>query len=163
MELVGLKPTDRILDLGCGRGRKSVAYYNRLNPIVGVDRLDPRVLDQLGDNFTFVSGEVADLSRFADGSFDVVVSFGLLEHLSDDEVRAIAAATPRLADRFAHVVPTHWPSSSRTCGCRSSAAGRQHCAPATCGSCRDTSRPTTGTGLSGARSPTGEHCSAIQD
>ncbi|HUG48304.1 MAG TPA: class I SAM-dependent methyltransferase [Candidatus Limnocylindria bacterium] len=105
MELVNLGPRDRILDLGCGRGRKGVAYYNRVNPIVGVDRLPPEMIDRLSDNFRYVRGNASDLKPFADRSFDVVVSFGLLEHLNDDEVRRIAADTPRLAGRFAHVVP----------------------------------------------------------
>jgi SAM-dependent methyltransferase len=105
MQLVELKPTDRILDLGCGRARKSVAHYNRTNPIVGVDRFANERLAELGDNFRYSIGDASDLSVFDDRSFEVVVSFGLLEHLADAQVRAIAAQTPRLADRFAHVVP----------------------------------------------------------
>ena len=105
MNLVELTASDRILDLGSGRGRKSVAYYNRVNPIVGVDMLPPEMLDPVGDNFRYIRGDASDLAPFADGSFDVVLSFGLLEHLTDDEVRRIAAETPRLATRFAHVVP----------------------------------------------------------
>jgi SAM-dependent methyltransferase len=108
MRLVGLRPTDRILDLGCGKGRKSVAYYNRTNPIVGLDRFPIEKLDQLGENFRFEQGDASDLRRFPDGAFDVVVSFGLLEHLTDEQVETIVAETPRLADRYAHVVPHPW-------------------------------------------------------
>lgn len=105
MDLVELTATDRILDLGSGRGRKSVAYYNRVNPIVGVDVLPPEMLDPLGNNFRYIRGDATDLTPFADGSFDVVLSVGLLEHLKEDEVRRITAETPRLAARFAHIVP----------------------------------------------------------
>ena len=106
MDLVDLQPTDRVLDLGCGRGKKSVAYYNRTNPIVGVDRHPPASVRALGDNFEYVEGDARYLPMFPDGSFDVVLSFGLLEHVVDDaDVRAIIAEAARLADRFAHVVP----------------------------------------------------------
>lgn len=105
MDLVELEPTDRILDLGCGHGMKSLAYHNQTNPIVGLDLIPPDHLDPLGANFSYVQGNATDLSGFVDRSFNVVASFGLLEHLTEDEVRAIVAQTSRVADRFAHVVP----------------------------------------------------------
>lgn len=142
MRLVELRPTDRILDLGCGRGKKSVAYYNRTNPIVGVDRHPPSMLRELGDNFSYVMADAADLSIFADDSFDVVVSFGLLEHIPDDrDVRAIVAEAARLAGRFGHVVPHpwafvepharmplfgRWPAAARSLYLRFASRGRSH-------------------------------------
>lgn len=42
------------------------------------------------DNLTALQGDAVDLSRFADGSFDLTLSFGPLYHLYEDAERAAA-------------------------------------------------------------------------
>jgi SAM-dependent methyltransferase len=104
--LVGLRPGDRILELGCGRGSRSVATYNRTNEIVGVDLLEPAQVDVPAQNFRYVQADATDLRAFPDGSFDVVLSFGLLEHLQPrDRLLAAVREAQRVADRYAFVVP----------------------------------------------------------
>jgi ubiquinone/menaquinone biosynthesis C-methylase UbiE len=103
--LVGLRPTDRILDLGCGSGIKSIAALNLVNPIVGVDVIKPHRVRFPGSNATYVQGDARHLDAFPDGSFDVVISIGLLEHFSDADASAVLRESLRLAPRHAHVVP----------------------------------------------------------
>src|SRR5688500_12179714 len=95
MRLVCLRPDDRILDLGCGNGLKSGAAWNRRNPVLGVDRLDPARVLPLGDNFEYQRADVLDLADLPAGTFDVVVSFGLLEHLTDAEVQQVLRESRR--------------------------------------------------------------------
>jgi SAM-dependent methyltransferase len=103
---LGLRPTDTIIELGCGYGDRSIAVWNRENAIVGVDILGPEeiVLDR--PNFTYRQCDATDLSMYADGSFDVAFSFGLLEHIHPIArvVQAIREAQ-RVAGRYAFVMP----------------------------------------------------------
>lgn len=132
--LVDLMPGDRILDLGCGIGAKSVATHNRGNPILGIDRFPEKKLHRHGRNFTYERGDARDLRSHADGEFDVVLSFGLLEHLTDDDdLRAVIREARRIGRRYAHVVPHRygfvephyrlpffalWPAALKTLGLR---------------------------------------------
>jgi 2-polyprenyl-3-methyl-5-hydroxy-6-metoxy-1,4-benzoquinol methylase len=96
----------RILDVGCGDGITdlSVALRTRCAELVGIDpyrgyeRL-PQIIEQNGlppdvipPNLRFLP-ESANAIPFADDSFDVVISWGSVEH--------IAAATIRRCARFA--------------------------------------------------------------
>lgn len=104
--LVGLRPEDRILELGCGAGSRSVAALNRVNEIVGVDLLDPAAVAFEAPNFRYFQLDATDLRSFADGSFDVVLSFGLLEHLQPrDRLVAAIREAQRVAGRYAFIVP----------------------------------------------------------
>jgi ubiquinone/menaquinone biosynthesis C-methylase UbiE len=104
--LVCLKPEDRILELGCGRGERSIAAFNPTNEITGLDLLDPAEVRSPGPNFRYRRGDATDLSQFPDRAFDVVVAVGLLEHIRPREklVAAIREAQ-RVADRYGFVVP----------------------------------------------------------
>jgi SAM-dependent methyltransferase len=103
---VGLRPTDRILELGCGAGHRSIAAWNRHNEIVGVDRLDPAQITVAQPNFVYQQGDASDLAMFGDRSFDVVVSIGMLEHIGPSERLALVIhEARRVASRYAFVVP----------------------------------------------------------
>lgn len=103
---VDLRPTDRILELGCGIGHRSIATWNHENEIVGVDLVEPRRVTVAQPNFVYRRADAADLSEFADDSFEVALSIGMLEHIQPDErlERAIREAQ-RVAQRYAFVVP----------------------------------------------------------
>jgi len=76
-ELVNLKPTDRILDIGCGEGL-SFEKFNKKNKIVGLDtNKKPRIFQK---NFKYIKGDCSNLP-FKNKEFDLVVCIGVLEHI----------------------------------------------------------------------------------
>src|SRR3972149_1485423 len=85
--LLGLKDENQdILEIGCGSGYGAVLLAS-LKPksSVGVDLMPemielPRQRVKLA-NAEFLAVDAADLSRFPDGSKDVVVIFGILHHI----------------------------------------------------------------------------------
>ena len=81
----------RVLDLGVGAGRTTPFLAARASRYVGLD-FAPRMIEACRKRFPeldFVVGDAADLSAFADESFDVVVfSFNGIDYLPSDEARA---------------------------------------------------------------------------
>jgi ubiquinone/menaquinone biosynthesis C-methylase UbiE len=76
----------RVLDFGCGAGRLSQALAAHADEVTGVDvapaMLDTaRSLDRTGGRCTFVLNERPDLSLFGDGTFDLIYSELVLQHL----------------------------------------------------------------------------------
>lgn len=104
--ILELKATDRILDLGCGPGGRSVAAYCPTNEIVGVDLLDEDDVRVDYPNFLYVQLDAGDMHRFGADSFDVAISIGMLEHIRPREqlLRAVRE-TQRVAQRYCFVVP----------------------------------------------------------
>jgi SAM-dependent methyltransferase len=106
MRLLTVTPRDRILELGCGDGRRSIARYNATNEIVGIDLMPPARLRFERPNFRYEQGDASDLARFPDGAFDVAVSFGMLEHVHPEaRIRAVISETRRVAGRYCFIVP----------------------------------------------------------
>src|SRR5262245_31636893 len=76
----------RALDFGCGVGRLTRALAARFESCVGVD-VSPKMVDaarRLNDgvpNVEFVVNRDPDLRAFATGSFDLVYSSIVLQHL----------------------------------------------------------------------------------
>jgi ubiquinone/menaquinone biosynthesis C-methylase UbiE len=69
---------DRVLDAGAGPGRFSLELVRLGAEVVALD-ISPGQLEQLRTRLPEVEahvGDVTDLSRFADGSFDVTICFG---------------------------------------------------------------------------------------
>lgn len=104
--LVGLEPGDRILDLGCGPGGRSIAAFNSENEVVGVDLFDESGLQVRQPNFAYLKGDACDLVGIGDSAFDVAFSLGMLEHIRPRE-RLVSAVreTQRVARRYCFVVP----------------------------------------------------------
>jgi SAM-dependent methyltransferase len=87
-----IAPSDDVLELGAGWCDFANAVQAR--SVVAMD-LDRTVLSAARAGVRAELGDCSDLSRFADGSFDVVFASNLLEHLE----RPAATALLREADR----------------------------------------------------------------
>jgi ubiquinone/menaquinone biosynthesis C-methylase UbiE len=80
----------RILDLGAGTGIYTIYYANRGCPVTAID-IVPRHIEILNTKLkafpnldvTAQAGDAQDLSRFRDGSFDVVLCMGPLYNLKE--------------------------------------------------------------------------------
>ena len=96
------RPTDRVLDMGCGWGTISFGLASRVREVVGLDFSERAItgcnanLDRFGfDNVSFRVGDARD-SALAPGSFDAVVAADLFEHLYPEDSEAVAAEAYRL-------------------------------------------------------------------
>ena len=89
-----LAPGERVLDLGSGAGTDSLVAAQMVGPhgsVTGID-MTPEMLEKArtsaaamgADNVRFVEGEVERLP-FADGSFDVVISNGVIDLVPDKD------------------------------------------------------------------------------
>ncbi|MBR3334436.1 MAG: class I SAM-dependent methyltransferase [Clostridia bacterium] len=95
-----IKPGDRILDIGGGPGHYAIHYAKQGHGVTLLDLSDENVrfakkkARQYGVKITALQGDAADLSRFADDSFDTVFLMGPLYHLMNEEsrIRAIEEA-----------------------------------------------------------------------
>lgn len=81
--------TSRALDFGCGVGRLTQALAESFTHVTGVD-LSTGMLDlarrhnRHGDRVALIHNTRPDLSRFEDGSFDLVYSLITLQHIPPD-------------------------------------------------------------------------------
>lgn len=96
-ERLGLRPGERVLDMGCGAGRHAYEMYRRGADVVALDQ-DADELSGVSEVFAAMreAGEVpvgaeADTKQgdalglpFADGEFDRVVASEVLEHIPED-------------------------------------------------------------------------------
>ncbi|MBQ7057979.1 MAG: class I SAM-dependent methyltransferase [Firmicutes bacterium] len=89
----------RILEIGAGTGRYSIALAKEGFPVTGVELADKNYekLVEYGKavkTFTPYQGDALDLSVFPDNSFDLTLILGPLYHLYDrnDQIRAIREA-----------------------------------------------------------------------
>ena len=96
-----------VIDLGCGsEGRSTTALAPLTWKIVGLDRLPAASVAHRHPGFTYERGDATDLSAFGDRTFDLAISVGLLEHLTEPEAFAAAASEiQRVARQYALVVP----------------------------------------------------------
>lgn len=70
-----------ILDVGCGDGRHTVFFLGRGNTVHGLDIGDHRSARSVPFHFRVYDGVTFP---YADETFDLVVSFDVLEHVEDD-------------------------------------------------------------------------------
>lgn len=114
-------PGKRVLECGCGTATMSVKLAQRGFTTTMLD-VSPTALALAKDSFAkhrlngiFVQGDVENLP-FADNSFDLVTSFGLLEHFSnvqapiEEMVRVLCPGGVFLADIIPNKLSTHTPA-----------------------------------------------------
>lgn len=101
-----VRPGDKVLDAGCGPGRFTLELL-RLGAHVTALDISPGQLELLRGRVPDVDamvGDVTDLSRFADDSFDVAVCFGgPLSYVLDRAEQAVAELA-RVTRPGGHVV-----------------------------------------------------------
>ena len=120
---LGLRPGERVLDLGCGGGRHAFEMYRRGADVVALDQ-DVDELARVRDMFAAMrdAGEVADGAEadvkegdalalpFADAEFDRIVAAEILEHIPDDlQVLSEVARVLRPGGTIAITVPRWLP------------------------------------------------------
>jgi SAM-dependent methyltransferase len=103
----------RLLETGCGSGIMSVYFSKKGIDCTAIDR-DSEVLKQasqsaakLGGKVDFRAGDIFHLD-FPGNSFDAVFSQGVLEHFSDEQIRAAVAESLRVAPRVWISVPSEF-------------------------------------------------------
>lgn len=80
-----IKPTDVVLDLGCGRGDNSVHFSKKAKKVIGVDIERWKEWENLkSKNLEFLISDARRLP-FKDESFDVVFTKDTLHHILDKE------------------------------------------------------------------------------
>jgi SAM-dependent methyltransferase len=75
-----------VLEVGCGEGRGIDRILPRATSYSAIDKI-AEVIDHLKTKYPagkFFSGNIPPLGPFADNSFDVVVTFQVIEHIKDD-------------------------------------------------------------------------------
>jgi SAM-dependent methyltransferase len=106
VETLDVRPEDKILDVGCGRGARSIAAFNESNDITGIDIFPTSEFELRQDNVRYMELDASDLHPFADDSFDVAVSVGMLEHIRPTaRLLAVIREVQRVAHRYCFVVP----------------------------------------------------------
>jgi ubiquinone/menaquinone biosynthesis C-methylase UbiE len=94
LEAIDPKPTDLVLDAGCGTGVNFSRLSGRVADIVGIDlseemlgRAERRIAAEKIKNVRLLLGNVAHI-EFPSGTFDKVVCTSVLQYLNDDECEA---------------------------------------------------------------------------
>lgn len=97
----------RVIDIGCGIDSRSFDAYVPLNwHITGVDVISPERIRHQHQNFTFVQQDAQNLSRFNDDEFDLAVSIGTFEHITEKTAFLNAVSEiRRVAKQYIVVVP----------------------------------------------------------
>lgn len=92
-ELIDSKSYDSVLELGCGTGLWTVTQCRNY---VRTDINDSYFPPTAASNTEYRIADAADLSEFADGSFELVYSVGLYHHLPEQAVVASLRESARV-------------------------------------------------------------------
>lgn len=91
-----LKLDDKVLDIGAGTGRYSVALADEGYDVTAVElvKYNLGILKQKQSSVKAYQGTALNLKRFADNTFDITLLFGPMYHLYtlEDKVKALSEA-----------------------------------------------------------------------
>ena len=94
-----LTPSARVLDIGAGAGEYSLHFARKGHEVSAIELSENNIKAfrkkiMPGDQIDLVQGNALDLSRYEDHSFDIVLLFGPLYHLTNngDKQKCIAEA-----------------------------------------------------------------------
>lgn len=76
-----------LLEIGCGEGRGIAMLKNKVNSYTALDKIQD-VIDRLSEQYKevrFIQDNIPPLSKLDDNSFDVVITFQVIEHIEDDK------------------------------------------------------------------------------
>ena len=97
----------KVIDIGCGvDGRSFDDYVPEDWKITGVDIHPEGRVHHRHPGFTYIRQDAQDLSRFRDQEFDLAVSIGMLEHITEESAfKRIVSEIRRVAKQYIVVVP----------------------------------------------------------
>jgi ubiquinone/menaquinone biosynthesis C-methylase UbiE len=77
-----------LLEIGCGEGRGIKLLKDKCDSYTAIDKIKP-VLDTLSEKYpdvTFIHDNIPPLNKIEDDSFDVIISFQVIEHIKNDRL-----------------------------------------------------------------------------
>jgi len=109
-----IKPGARILEGGCGAGQYALYYSKKGHKVSAVD-VSEKLIEKAMSQEPGADFKVSDVRRlpFADESFDVYISNGVLEHLEEGPHEAMAEALRVLKKRGLLLITLQYTNLSR--------------------------------------------------
>ena len=81
---VKTNPNTSVIDIGCGlTGRSFEDFIPSTWSVTAIDLADPQSVKHTHPNFKYIQQDAQDLSQFTDSQFDLAVSVGMLEHITE--------------------------------------------------------------------------------
>ncbi len=105
VKLLDLKDSDRILNIGSGKGY-TFESFNNTNPILGMDVFPEEENEISQPNFRYMQRK-SDVLPFEDNSIDAVVCIGVLEHIQPESAfLETCEEIQRVGKKYLIVVPS---------------------------------------------------------
>jgi hypothetical protein len=96
-----------VVDIGCGVDSRSFDTYVPEDwKITGIDIVPEERVNHRHPRFSYIQQDAQDLSRFQDNEFDLAISIGMLEHITEETVfKRIVSEIRRVAKQYIVIVP----------------------------------------------------------